>query len=148
MALSLLPPQREGRAHVRGAWLGSTGQSRCTAWGPSSSANMIRDILVGRTLVRPIVITNTPPLLRPLPACVTADALFLSQLVAALLPKKQDSSFQEASPLIIYTKPWPRCLSYQRGEKKKKKKAMASAAGEVRLIGAWPSPFVLRPRVA
>ncbi|RWW46615.1 hypothetical protein BHE74_00047441 [Ensete ventricosum] len=52
MTLSLLPPQREGRAHVRGAWLGSTGRPRCTARGPPSSANMIRDILVGRTLVR------------------------------------------------------------------------------------------------
>ncbi|CAL9082661.1 unnamed protein product [Musa acuminata var. zebrina] len=31
---------------------------------------------------------------------------------------------------------------------KGKKKAMAAEAGEVRLIGAWPSPFVLRPRVA
>ncbi|RWW52249.1 hypothetical protein BHE74_00041338 [Ensete ventricosum] len=54
MALSLLPPQREGRAHVRGAWLRSTGRPRCTARGPPSSANMIRDILVDRTLVRPV----------------------------------------------------------------------------------------------
>ncbi|RRT67125.1 hypothetical protein B296_00004265 [Ensete ventricosum] len=54
MVLSLLPPQREGRAHVRGAWLESTSRPRCTARGPPSSANMIRDILVGRRLVRPV----------------------------------------------------------------------------------------------
>ncbi|CAL9064714.1 unnamed protein product [Musa banksii] len=49
--------------------------------------------------------------------------------------------------LYIRTKPRRCCLSYRRREKKKKK-TMAAAAGEVRLIGAWPSPFVLRPRVA
>ncbi|URD76918.1 glutathione S-transferase, partial [Musa troglodytarum] len=64
-----------------------------------------------------------------------------------LVAKKQERSFQQASPIIIYTKPGRCCLSYQR-RKKKKKKAMAAAAGEVRLIGAWPSPYVLRPRVA
>ncbi|CAL9082662.1 unnamed protein product [Musa acuminata var. zebrina] len=49
--------------------------------------------------------------------------------------------------LYIRTKPRRCCLSYRRREKKKKK-TMAAAAGEVRLIGGWPSPFVLRPRVA
>ncbi|RRT75502.1 hypothetical protein B296_00009488 [Ensete ventricosum] len=46
MTLSLLPPQREGRAHVRGAWLGSTGRPRCTARGPPSSAKMIEEKLL------------------------------------------------------------------------------------------------------
>ncbi|RRT43403.1 hypothetical protein B296_00051631, partial [Ensete ventricosum] len=41
MTLSLLPPYRERRANVRGAWLGNTGRPRCTAWGPPSSANII-----------------------------------------------------------------------------------------------------------
>nr|XP_009413464.2 PREDICTED: glutathione S-transferase U17-like [Musa acuminata subsp. malaccensis] len=87
-----------------------------------------------------------PPMNTETLCVVTADALFLLQFIATLLPKKQESSFQQASPIIIYTKPRRFCLSYQRREKKKK--AMAAAAGEVRLIGAWPSPYVLRPRVA
>ncbi|RWW89063.1 hypothetical protein BHE74_00002003 [Ensete ventricosum] len=44
MALSLLSPQREGRAHVRGAWLGSTGRPTCTAQGPPSSAKNVIEL--------------------------------------------------------------------------------------------------------
>ncbi|RZR79006.1 hypothetical protein BHM03_00004570 [Ensete ventricosum] len=45
MTLSLLPPRREGRAHVRGAWLRSTGRPRCTARGPPSRAKMLEENL-------------------------------------------------------------------------------------------------------
>ncbi|RRT65739.1 hypothetical protein B296_00001117 [Ensete ventricosum] len=45
MILSLLPPQRKKRAHVRDAWLGRTGRLRCTAQDPPSRANMLEENL-------------------------------------------------------------------------------------------------------
>ncbi|RRT73341.1 hypothetical protein B296_00006509 [Ensete ventricosum] len=95
MVLSLFPPQREGRAHVRGAWLGSTGRPRCTVRGPPSSAKNVGEksgsCPVDAVCLRAgafIVIVTRYPYLNPLSSLLLTIPLHLTMSSVVLAARR------------------------------------------------------------